>query len=115
MKTTIRLHSSKASNPSDLLARFRGRIDELDAALVALLSERTSLSVAVAHLKSRTGLPLRTPAREAEVLRQAMISARQPLTPAATARIFRTILSEMRALQRSAASAPPRTRPAHRR
>jgi chorismate mutase len=107
MKTTARARVLRSSSPSTRprspgLARFRRRIDDVDTALVALLSERTTLSVAVARLKRRAGLPLRTPAREAEVIRQAGRAVRGPLTPQAAARIFRAILIEMRALQRLA-------------
>lgn len=87
------------------LARLRRHIDALDTALIELLSRRTSLSIEVARLKSRVGLPLRTPAREAEVLRQTRRAVTDPLTAPAAERIFRAILGEMRALQRMATGA----------
>jgi chorismate mutase len=82
------------------LSRFRRRIDMIDGLLVGLLCQRTRLSLEVARVKRRLGLPLRTPAREGVVLRQARGAAKGHLTPAAAERIFRTILSEMRAIQR---------------
>jgi chorismate mutase len=82
------------------LTRFRRRIDLIDGLLVGLLCQRTRLSLEVAKVKRRLGLPLRTPAREVDVLRQARGAAKGHLTPAAAERIFRSILSEMRAIQR---------------
>jgi chorismate mutase len=81
------------------IARWRERIDALDAELIELLARRTRLSVRVAHWKRRSGVPLRTPAREAAILARARQAALAPLTARAAERIFRAILAEMRAAQ----------------
>lgn len=84
------------------LDRWRQRIDALDAELLTLLARRSRLSVRVAHWKRRSGIPLRTPARESLILARAKRAAPAPLTAGAAERIFRAILTEMRALQRQA-------------
>ncbi len=48
------------------LARLRGSIDNIDAALVYLLAERFKCTQAVGELKARLNLPPADPAREAE-------------------------------------------------
>jgi chorismate mutase / prephenate dehydratase len=82
------------------LSRCRQRINDLDDTLVALLHQRSHLSVTIARLKRQAGLPLRTPAREGEILRQVKNAARAPLSAAGLERIFRAILAEMRLAQR---------------
>ena len=47
------------------LARLRGSIDNIDAALVYLLAERFKCTQAVGELKARLNLPPADPAREA--------------------------------------------------
>lgn len=85
------------------LRRCRQRINALDDALIALLHQRSHLSVTIARLKRQAGLPLRTPAREGEILRQVKSAARAPLSAAGLERIFRAILTEMRLAQRRTA------------
>ena len=48
------------------LARLRGSIDNIDAALVYLLAERFKCTQEVGELKARLNLPPADPAREAE-------------------------------------------------
>lgn len=96
------LHTSSRSARTAELRRCRARIDALDAELVALLARRCHLSLTVARWKVRAGVPLYTPGRESEILRQVRDRSQAPLTPGAVARIFRAILVEMRALQRRA-------------
>lgn len=48
------------------LARLRGSIDNMDAALVHLLAERFKVTQQVGELKARAGLPPADPAREAQ-------------------------------------------------
>jgi chorismate mutase len=91
--------SPPLTSPAPALARWRASIDQLDAQLVTLLARRTRLSVQVAHWKHRRGVPLETPSRERVILARAKQAARGPLTPAAAERIFRAILTEMRAVQ----------------
>ncbi|MBO0921468.1 chorismate mutase [Cellulomonas sp. zg-ZUI222] len=51
--------------PSEL-ARLRGSIDNIDAALVHILAERFKATQRVGVLKAELGLPASDPAREAE-------------------------------------------------
>ena len=58
------------------LARCRQEIERIDHALIALLAERVQLARAVGRAKRAAGLPTIDPAREAAVVRQAGLLAR---------------------------------------
>ena len=75
----------------------RRAIDELDAKLVSLLSQRMELSLKVARLKAAQGLEPRDLDREKAIIETAGKLARWPLTPNAVARVFETILDVSRA------------------
>lgn len=57
-----------ADDPIETLHRFRGTIDNIDAALVYLLAERFRATKQVGHLKARHGMPPSDPAREEQQL-----------------------------------------------
>ena len=59
------------------LARFRGRIEEIDRRVIALLAERVALGRETAVFKRAAGLPILDPQREAEVIRRAVEAARE--------------------------------------
>lgn len=84
------------------LREARGQIDELDRELVALLARRTELARRAGRAKAELGLPIRDPAREAELLaeREALGAARG-LDAAAVRQVFDAIV----ALSRQAQSA----------
>ena len=82
------------SEPSNVLANCRDRIDRIDGVLLALLRERMRTAVEAAEAKCALGQPLLAPRREAEVLERLTNLAATPLDPSAVARIFRTILDE---------------------
>ena len=63
------------------LARWRGRIEEIDRQLIALLAERVTIGKKTAGLKRAAGLPILDPPREAEVIRRAVESARDHELP----------------------------------
>ena len=48
------------------LARLRGSIDNMDAALIHLLAERFKITQRVGELKATQGLPAADPGREAQ-------------------------------------------------
>jgi chorismate mutase len=52
--------------PPPELARLRGSIDNIDAALIHLLAERFKATQQVGVLKARLGLPASDPGREAQ-------------------------------------------------
>ncbi len=78
--------SDDTSDPRAELARWRGRIEEIDVRLVALLAERVSIGLKTAALKRAAGLPILDPQREAEVIRRAVESARGHDLPAEAVR-----------------------------
>nr|WP_099034088.1 bifunctional chorismate mutase/prephenate dehydrogenase [Lacimicrobium alkaliphilum] len=55
---------------SDPLAHLRQQIDALDSELVALLGKRLAVTKQVGEIKSRVGLPIYVPAREAQLLQK---------------------------------------------
>jgi len=59
------------------LEELRGRIRELDEALVRLVGERSALVLEVGALKARLGLPVLDPPQEARVVRRAAEMARE--------------------------------------
>jgi chorismate mutase len=90
---------------------LRKRIDELDEALVRLLSERAACALAIGRLKEHAGMPVYQPAREAEVLAHVKSANAGPLDGEAIARLFERIIDEARRLERLAArSRDPQTR-----
>ena len=64
-------------DPLAELAQCRGEIEDLDRRLIALLAERVSLGKRTAALKTAAGLPILDPQREAEVIRRAVVTARE--------------------------------------
>ena len=72
---------SADADPRAELARWRGRIEEIDQKLVALLAERVSIGKKTAEIKRAAGLPILDPQREAEVIRRAGEAARSHELP----------------------------------
>ena len=78
----------------------RKRIDQLDAELVRLLSERARVSLRVGELKAGDGAPVYAPDREARVFENLARRNEGPLPEQALRHIWTEILSSSRALQR---------------
>lgn len=75
--------STPQPTPQDRLDRFRKSIDNLDAALVHLLAERFTLTLAVGRLKAEVGLPPADKSREAyQIERLRRLSDESGLDPA---------------------------------
>jgi chorismate mutase len=80
---------------------LRTRIDEIDRALVALLSERARCAMAIGQIKRETGQAIYQPAREADVLANVRAANPGPLDDAALTRLFERIIDEHRRLERT--------------
>ncbi len=89
------------SESDDRLDAARGRIDEIDLQLQALVSERALIAQEVARIKAEMGggPDCYRPAREAEVLRRVMARNGGPLTDEAMARVMREIMSACLSLE----------------
>jgi chorismate mutase len=83
----------------ETLAHHRGCIDRIDRTIVALLAERVRLGLALGDLKRELRLPLRSDAREAEVLTRVGDAAGGPLSSRSAVRIFSAIIAETSAAQ----------------
>ena len=83
------------------LAQIRGRIDEIDASLQALLNERARYAQQVGISKHADGhtVDFYRPEREAEVLRAALRRNKGPLRDEEVLRLFREIMSACLAQQ----------------
>ena len=78
------------------LSHFRQSIDNIDAALVAMLAERFRVTQAVGELKAELDLPPADPAREAaQVARLRNLAADAKLDPDFTEKFLRFIIDEV--------------------
>lgn len=82
---------------------LRARIDDIDARLVELLSERADCALAIGRLKRALHLAIYQPAREVDVLAHVCAVNRGPLDDDAMRRLFERIIDEARRLERVAA------------
>ncbi|GAA5525357.1 bifunctional chorismate mutase/prephenate dehydratase [Microbulbifer aestuariivivens] len=93
--------SQQQQNTDQQLAQLRDRIDQIDADIARLISQRAECALQVAEVKKANGedaLYYR-PEREAQVLRRAMERNGGPLTDEEMARLFREIMSACLALE----------------
>lgn len=81
------------------IRNYRRRIDDLDATLIAFLSERARLGKLLGDAKRQSGRPLRDATREQEVLAHVAAGAGEGLSAEALARVFRCIMAETRRVQ----------------
>ena len=79
---------------------LRQRIDDLDEALVQLLSQRAECALAIGRAKKELGLEVYQPAREVEVLNHVQRLNRGPLDDGAIRRLFERVIDEARRLER---------------
>ena len=85
---------------------LRVRIDDLDARLVELLSERARCALEIGELKRALREAIYQPARERDVLAHVCAVNRGPLDDEAMRRLFERIIDEARRLERVAAGLP---------
>ncbi len=88
---------------SDELRKCREQIDSIDDQLLKLVSERARLAHEIGTLKN--GGPIYRPEREAQVLRRLLAQNEGPLPDDAVTAIFRTVMSNCRALEKELAVA----------
>jgi len=79
---------------------WRKKIDELDAKLVALLSERARAAVEIGKLKRNTSMPVYEPDRERVVFENVQAANRGPLPGRDLVRIYERIIDVMRNIQK---------------
>jgi chorismate mutase len=79
---------------------LRRRIDDLDEALVRLLSQRAECALAIGRAKKELGLEVYQPTREAEVLNHVQQLNPGPLDDGAIRRLFERVIDEARRLER---------------
>ena len=85
-----------AHDPDPVLGDYRHSIDNIDAALVYLLSERFKITKKVGLYKSETGLPPADKAREREQVRRLRRLARSAdLDPDFTEKFLTFIIEEV--------------------
>lgn len=79
------------------LKGLRARIDEIDDAILKLISERAGIAQAVGHAKK--GEKIYRPEREAQIVRRLRDANTGPLSDDAVERLIREIMSACRALE----------------
>ena len=85
------------------LAECRTAIEQLDRQIIALLAERVEIGRQTAEFKRAAKVPLLDPAREAEVIRRAVTTARDQGLPTEPVReIFWHIVGMSRRAQETA-------------
>ncbi len=83
-------------DPVAHLARLRGSIDNLDAALVHLLAERFKCTQEVGRLKARAGMPPADPEREAyQIGRLRQLAVTSGLDPRFAEKFLTLIIDEV--------------------
>jgi chorismate mutase len=100
----VSARDSAATDPasSTALDDHRRDIDRIDRTIVALLVERLRIGLTLGAIKRDREWPLRSPAREAEVLARVRLAAAGALTPESAARIFAAIIAETAAAEERA-------------
>ena len=82
------------------LASLRKRIDRLDKQIVELINERAALAQGIGQIKDAAGRKVYAPAREEEVLAQAVALSKGPLAEQCIRSVFREIISGSRAIEK---------------
>ena len=79
---------------------WRKEIDSIDERLVKLLNARSRCAIEIGRIKRKAGLPVYSPSREAEVIRNVINASGGPLEPDAVRRLFERIIDESRRIER---------------
>lgn len=86
------------------LGKYRGRIDELDGQILALLNQRAKIAEEIGDVKRSAGLPVVELSRETAVVDNMVARNSGPLTNLSVAVIYRAIMLEMRRIQETRAA-----------
>jgi|SRR5579871_1053010 len=89
------------------ISDWRKKIDEIDAKLVHLLSERARAAVAIGKLKRNTSMPIYEPDRERVVFENVQRDNPGPLPGRDLVRIYERIIDVMRNIQKEEIAASP--------
>ncbi len=84
------------------LDRLRESIDELDRVIVKLLNQRAKYAIEIGQAKKAVELPVYSPEREREVIRNVEAENRGPLSTDGIRRLYERIIDESRRLEREA-------------
>jgi len=86
------------------LGKYRGRIDELDGQILALLNQRAKIAEEIGDVKRSAGVPVVELSRETAVVDNMVARNGGPLTNLSVAVIYRAIMLEMRRIQETRAA-----------
>ena len=79
---------------------WRKEIDHIDERLVELLNARSRCAIEIGRIKRKSGLPVYSPSREAQVIQHVISASGGPLEPDAVRRLFERIIDESRRIER---------------
>jgi len=82
------------------LEKLRGRIDELDAELLALLNERAKYVMKIGAIKQKENTEVFVPQREKELLERLSSLNQGPMTAEMVLHIFQQIIDTLKELQK---------------
>ncbi|MCI5600174.1 MAG: chorismate mutase [Hallerella porci] len=85
------------------ISNWRTRIDELENMIIELLNKRAAYAVEIGKIKKQEGLPVFDASREQEILNRVAEKTRAqngPLSPESMQRIFQTIMTETRQVEK---------------
>jgi len=85
----------KISSNSEKISSLRGQVNEIDSAIINLLSERRKLSLKLLHEKTKKNKPIRARDRENEILERVLkLAGEKGLDKNVAAKIFRDIIED---------------------
>lgn len=92
---------ARAGSGRKALQTLRARIDRLDRQIVKLVNDRGRLAAKIGQVKGDQDVPVYSPVREEEVLKNACRASKGPLSDQCIQAVFRELMSGARALQRT--------------
>ena len=82
------------------MEKLRGRINELDAELLALLNERAKCVMKIGAIKQKENTKVLVPQREIELLNRLKLLNQGPMTTEMVLHIFQQIIDTLKELQK---------------